>query len=162
ADAHIRSGAIASDYRAAVTRAPRAAITPRIYQGDRALGLVVARGHVVSVPAPSGAPLLRVDARRARRSVVWHDPRLRRRPARRPRGRWLVPLVVDGRPARLEGTIWRVPAPRPWPWLALAAPFVLAAAAARHRPATAARATGGCAALSTAVVAVAFGAAGSA
>jgi hypothetical protein len=57
-----------------------------------------------------------------RRTVIWHDAReLARDQERRA---WAVPLVVDGRRARLEGEIWRVRAPSPWPWLSVGLPFV--------------------------------------
>src|ERR1700761_5038036 len=88
ATAHIRSGVIASDYRAALHRisgAPRSAATARLYASDRALRLDVARGHRVSVLAASGAPVLRIDARSEPRSAIWHDPRLRGLPAGRTR-----------------------------------------------------------------------------
>jgi hypothetical protein len=39
-----------------------------------------------------------------------------------------VPLVVDGRDARVDGAIWRVQAPPLWPWLALGTVFLGASA----------------------------------
>jgi hypothetical protein len=165
ADAHIRSAVIASDYRANLRRisgAPPAVVTARLYASDRALRLDVAARHRVSVLAPSGAALLRLDARRGPRRAIWHDPRLRGLPAGQTRAAWRVPLVVDGTPARLEGELWRVRAPAVWPWLALGVPFALALWLARRRLPAAATAFAACAALATVAVAGAFGAAGSA
>jgi hypothetical protein len=34
-------------------------------------------------------------------------------------GRWSVPLLVDGRRARLSGELFRVDPPASWPWLAI-------------------------------------------
>jgi hypothetical protein len=66
AHAHLRSGIVATDYRATVTRIPPATVVRvRVYPSDRALGLTVEPGNVVSVLSPSGASLLRVDDRRA-------------------------------------------------------------------------------------------------
>lgn len=58
------------------------------------------------------------------RIIVWHDARLRGLPSDVPRGRWSIPLLLDGRRARVGGEIWRVTAPSPWPWLALGAGFL--------------------------------------
>jgi hypothetical protein len=41
------------------------------------------------------------------------------------RARWRIPLVVDGKPTRLEGELSRVLAPAWWPWLVMGVPFVL-------------------------------------
>jgi hypothetical protein len=89
-------------------------------------------------PTAAGMGLLPGPARRAGapvwqhrssgRSVVWHDNRLRGLPAGTDRGRWSVPLVVNGRPSRLAGTLWRVPAPAAWPWFVLGIPFIGATA----------------------------------
>jgi hypothetical protein len=54
-----------------------------------------------------------------KRSVVWHDARVRGLPSGAKHGRWALPLEVDGRHGQAEGEIWHVPAPSPWPWLAL-------------------------------------------
>jgi hypothetical protein len=51
------------------------------------------------------------------RSFLWHDARVRGLPRDVARKRWTLPLVVDGRPASVEGEIWRVDAPAFWPWL---------------------------------------------
>jgi hypothetical protein len=34
-------------------------------------------------------------------------------------GRWTIPLVLDGRPATIQGGLWFVPAPNVWLWLAV-------------------------------------------
>lgn len=65
AHAHVRSGIVATEYRATVAplRAPlRTAISVRIYETDRAVRLAVAPGHTVTVLARSGEPLLRIDS----------------------------------------------------------------------------------------------------
>jgi hypothetical protein len=134
ADAHIRAGVVASDFRTALVRTPRvpaSTLQARVYAADRALRLVVGPGHVVSVLAPSGAALLRIDARRLRsghRTAVWHDPRLRGLPTGSAHRVWAVPLVIDGARTRIEGDIWRVRAPPAWPWLLAGLPFILATA----------------------------------
>jgi hypothetical protein len=60
-----------------------------------------------------------------RRTVVWHDARLRERPTGGQRREWTVPLVLDGRQVRLAGDLWRVDAPAVWPWIVAGLPFVL-------------------------------------
>jgi hypothetical protein len=163
---------VATDYRAAVVgvpHVPTSSLRARVYTSDRALGLVVARGHVVSVLASSGAFVLRIDARRIRsssRTVVWHDERLRGLAAGEARGRWVVPLVVDGTRTRIEGEIWRVRAPPWWPWLVLGLPFIvstalLLAGPRRHLP-FACSAAAGVAVIATLATAVAFAASRSA
>jgi hypothetical protein len=64
ANAHLRSDVVAVDYRATVTpqTGPFAA---RVYETDRALRLVVTRGHSVIVFGYLGEPLLRIDDRGA-------------------------------------------------------------------------------------------------
>jgi hypothetical protein len=64
ANAHLRSDVVAVDYRATVTpqKGPFAA---RVYETDRALRLVVTRGHSVIVLGYLGEPLLRIDDRGA-------------------------------------------------------------------------------------------------
>jgi hypothetical protein len=105
------------------------------YLGEPAIRIGM-EGVAVNAASPTtaGMGLLQGPARRAGapvwqhrssgRSVVWHDNRLRGLPAGVDRGRWSVPLVVNGRPTRLAGTIWRVPAPAAWPWFVLGIPFI--------------------------------------
>jgi hypothetical protein len=109
------------------------------YLGEPAIRIDPA-GVAVNAASPTaaGIGLLQGPAGRAggpvwqhrssERSVVWHDNRLRGLPAGVDRGRWSVPLVVNGRPSRLAGTIWRVPAPAAWPWFVLGIPFIGATA----------------------------------
>lgn len=78
-------------------------------------------GLLKGAPATGGGSgwLLRSSGQ----SFIWHDTRVRGRPRGVERRRWTVPLVVDGRHARVEGEIWRVSAPSPWPWLVSGALF---------------------------------------
>ena len=86
-------------------------------------------------PTVAGAGLLKGLSRRAGagpswhlrssgRTVVWHDARLRGLPHGVERGRWRIPLVVDGRRVVLAGELRRARAPSLWPWLVLCLPFV--------------------------------------
>jgi hypothetical protein len=54
---------------------------------------------------------------RGRDSAVWHDARVQGLPSGVDHGAWSVPMIVDGRRARLEGYLSRFPAPSLWPWL---------------------------------------------
>jgi hypothetical protein len=162
ADAHVRTGVIAVDFRAEVpTLRPRVeGVTARVYASDRALGLTVGRTHAVVVVGYFREPFLRIDGRgvavnahsttaaaagllrnlhdgtgtwRLRstgRTIVWHDTRLTELELApgADKGRWTVPLVVDGTRVRLEGVIRRIPAPPPWPWFGAGAPLAAAAA----------------------------------
>jgi hypothetical protein len=143
ANAHIRTGAVAVDYRVSVfpTGLP---LTAHVYLGDRALRLTVRPGHTVTVLGYAGEPFVRIGPagvavdehsptaealrlagrRSAGRSFVWHDVRVRGLPPGTKRANWTIRLVVDGRRARIAGEIWRVDAPAPWPWVALGIPFV--------------------------------------
>ena len=97
-------------------------------------------GTAVNVASPTAASTgllngtqrrtqaVRWEAKSNRRSVTWHDARLRGLPSGVERGHWAVPLAIDGGRVRLEGEIWRVHAPSLWPWLSLGA--LLAATAA--------------------------------
>jgi hypothetical protein len=52
-------------------------------------------------------------------SVVWHDHRLAPPPSSTvgPDGSFAIPISVDGRPATIAGTFFRVARPALWPWL---------------------------------------------
>jgi hypothetical protein len=145
ASAHVRSGVVAVDYRADVLAAPRG-VTARIYESDLAVRLSAGpaarnvvvlgyRGEPFIRIGPAGAILSKASLTAAgsrvsvhRRSVVWHDARLRGLAPGVERRRWTIPLIVDGRRTRLEGEVWRVEAPPIWPWIALGVPFVVAVA----------------------------------
>lgn len=61
------------------------------------------------------APVWRLKA--GKRSVVWHDARAGRLPPGIRTAAWAVPLVVDGRDARLSGGLTRLPPPSILVWL---------------------------------------------
>jgi hypothetical protein len=73
-------------------------------------------------------------------TYAWHENRLRPRPSipdgsATPRrvAPWSIPLVVDGRRARLTGWEWFATGPSPWPWLAaLLVPLAAVIAGARY------------------------------
>jgi hypothetical protein len=62
ASAHLRSDVVAVDYRATVTT-QKGPFEARVYETDRALRLVVTRGHSVIVLGYLGEPLIRIDGR---------------------------------------------------------------------------------------------------
>jgi hypothetical protein len=133
----------------------RGVIAARIFRSDRASRLTVTPGHAAIVLGYAHEPFVRVTANGAevnataptsggaglltglpphsvgwRRlskgpSVTWHDSRVRALPPGIEQARWQIPLVVDGKPVRLRGVLWRVAKPARWPWLALGLPFVL-------------------------------------
>jgi hypothetical protein len=152
ADAHLRSGRTAVDYRAAVTASPPG-VKARVYPSDLALGLTVSPGHQAVVlgylrepairigaagveanrssPTAAGVGLIKPPPRRtggtphweaisSKRSVIWHDARVRGLPPGITRRHWAVPLVVDGSRATVEGELERASKPSLLPWLALA------------------------------------------
>jgi hypothetical protein len=71
--------------------------------------------------------------RATRPSVIWHDARVRGLPPGKTRGRWRIPLLVDGHRMELTGTIQRVAAPAAWPWLVIGAALAVAVALALRR-----------------------------
>jgi hypothetical protein len=154
AAAHVRTSRVAVDYRATVAPLPpdlASALSARLYRADLAVRLTVHGNHRVVVLGYVGEPFLRLGrgevlvnaasptaagARLTRsgagwhvltqgRSVTWHDARTRGLPHGVDRGTWSLPLVVDGRRARLHGSIQRVPAPSPLGWLVLGAAFAV-------------------------------------
>ncbi len=126
----------------------------RVLDGDRDLQVRADRGVRLVVLGALSEPLLRIDstgvwvnassptatgdrlvssAKRGwvhvndGRTVVWHDHRLAPPPASAagPAGRFSVPLDLNGRPAAISGTFFRVARPASWPW-ALAAVALVA------------------------------------
>jgi hypothetical protein len=61
ASAHLRSGAVAVDYRATVASASTPAYTAQIYQSDHGLSLTVRPGHAVVLLGYLGEPVVRLD-----------------------------------------------------------------------------------------------------
>ena len=123
AGAHLRSGVVAVDYRASVL-SPGSAITARVYQSDRALGVTASPGHTVLVFGYFGEPFVRLGdsgtavnaasvtaagfgllrgsppgtgwrPRSRSRTFVWHDRRRRGLPPGVDRKRWTIPLRID-------------------------------------------------------------------
>jgi hypothetical protein len=117
----------------------------RILDGDRDLQVHAVRGVRLVVLGALREPLLKIDAtgvwvnassptatgdrlvsssRRGwvhvngGRTVTWHDHRLAPPPGggRGPAGRFSVPLDLNGRPASISGTFFRVERPVLWPW----------------------------------------------
>jgi hypothetical protein len=156
ADAHLRSGVVAVDYRASLV-SPNPAVKARVYQSDRALSVTAEPGHTVVILGYLGEPFVRIAGGRVAvnaasltaaglgllegssvgtgwrlssrgETFVWHDRRLRGLPAGVDRKRWAIPLVVDGRSAQLTGVLQRVERPPAWPWIVVGLPFVLVTA----------------------------------
>ena len=141
AAAHLRTGTVAVDYRAQLTRRPVGPVTVGVYQSDLALHLSVQRGHSVTVYGYLGEPFLRIGdgavtvskssptAAAARvsshgMSVVWHD-------VRTSRSRWSVPIAVDGRRTVIQGVSKRFRRPSLVLWIVALAATVVAVAALR-------------------------------
>ena len=130
-----------------------------VLDGDRSLELSVTGDHQVVVRGLLREPVLRIGPNgvwvnaasptaaadrlvskrgsdwvrlSSGRSIAWHDHRLAPPPASRPgrAGTFVVPISVDGRPATIGGTFWRVRSPAAWPWLSGALAFAAAVAAA--------------------------------
>jgi hypothetical protein len=173
------------------------AVAVRVYRTDLALGLTALGGHRVVVLGYLGEPFLRFapgavyvnsDSLTARGSgltasprsgsarwrlyahrprLVWHDARVRGLPKGVDRGRWTIPVRVDGRRTVLAGEIRRVHVPPSWPWLALGAVFLAAtvwilARRSADRLRTAAIALGALAGYATLLISIGFAAAPSA
>jgi len=123
AEAHVRSGTVAVDFRAHVDAAP-AGVGVRIDPSDRALRLIAPRAARVVVLGSQGEPVRRLAPGV---SATFHDARLRPPAPGIERRRWTVPLVVGRRSVALTGSVERVDAPPAWPWLPLVAPLLAAA-----------------------------------
>jgi hypothetical protein len=121
-----------SDRALSVSVAPGHTVVVRGYLGEPFLRLDDA-GLAVNAASPTsfGTGLLPKGAvvagkkiawrlQPGRRSVVWHDTRVQGLPPGVRRGRWSVPILVDGLPDRLQGELVRLPAPTVWPWAATA------------------------------------------
>lgn len=70
------------------------------------------------------APVWRTRA--GRRTVTWHDARAQGLPPGVSSGVWQVPLLIDGRQARLEGELRRFARPAAWLWLIVLAAWLAA------------------------------------
>jgi len=95
AQAHLRSGTVAVDYRATVSAARTAAYTVRIYQSDHGLNLTIRPGHVVAMSGYLGEPVFRLD-----RSGLWVN-------AASPTA-LVVGLVKRDQRVAAAGTHWRL------------------------------------------------------
>jgi hypothetical protein len=143
-----------SDHGLTVTVKPGHAVAMNGYLGepvfrlDRA-GLWVNAASPTAVVVGLVGKKARVTAstphwrlQRGRRSVTWHDARVQGLPSGVDHGAWSVPLIVDGRPARLAGVLRRFPDPSLLLWLGLLACLLAAGASPLllHRRDLAARA----------------------
>jgi len=155
AAAHGRGPTVALDYRLRLAPPP-AGLQVRILDGDRSLEARLASGTHALVRGYLGEPMLRFGAGGVfanassptaqsdrlvaagsgwvrvthGRSFVWHDHRLT---PSGPRGRFAIPVQVDGREGVIAGSFVRVARPPVWPWLAGAAAFAAAVWAATAR-----------------------------
>jgi hypothetical protein len=147
AAAHLRSGTVAVDYGASVSSADAMltvsvyqsdlglhlsvrrghSVLVLGYLGEQFLRIDTA-GVAVNAVSPTAAASGLLHAgeattgaptwlARGRNSVVWHDARVRRLPPGARRGRWSIPIVVDGRREAITGEVWRVAPPTLWAWL---------------------------------------------
>jgi hypothetical protein len=118
-----------SDRALSLTVKPGHAVELRGYVGEPVFRIDTA-GLSVNRASPTAAALRLIDRSEevnastprwrltpGRHSVVWHDARAQGLPPGTQQGRWHIPLVVDGRPGRLQGDLRRYPAPPLWPWL---------------------------------------------
>jgi hypothetical protein len=158
--AHSRAPTVAIDYRFTLAPLPKG-VQGRILDGDRALRVSVASGVRLVVlgylhepelrfgPAGvwvnAGSPTAAADRLvnpgksgwtrvSSSPSFAWHEHRLTPAGAA---GRFVIPVLENGRPAAIAGTFVRVPRPRLWLWLgggvALFAAVALAASDRRLR-----------------------------
>jgi len=76
-----------------------------------------------ATPALDGAAPPRWQSLTSSHTYAWHDHRLALVPGSMATigrvGTWAVPVLVDGRPLRVEGGLWHDPGPLLWPWLVL-------------------------------------------
>ena len=91
---------------------------------------LVSGGAIAAVG--SGAPA-RWKVLTKRHRLTWHDHRLGPRSGLRPGegrvGEWAIPIVADGKPAAIQGGLWRATKPTVLPWLAIWLATVAAAGA---------------------------------
>ena len=122
-----------SDRALGVTVKPGHTVVLLGYLGEPAFRLD-ATGLWVNASSPTAAVLRLVKrskrslpltprwlVQRGRHSVIWPDARAQGLPSGVSRGRWTVPLIVDGRPSRLDGELRRFPAPSLSLWLGILA-----------------------------------------
>ena len=163
--AHGRTATVALDYRLVLDPASLAlpGVHVRVLDGDRDVQLRVARGVRVVVRGILDEPFLRIgpDGVWANEesatatvdrivpsgkkwvriasggSIAWHENRLAPPHATHvgQAGRFRIPVDINGRPAVIAGTFYRVARPAFWPWLVAAVALLAGVAAAvRHRP----------------------------
>src|SRR5262249_28592997 len=143
---------------------PGVAVLVRGYVGEPFLRF--ARGTVQADGASPTAEGLRLTSGKGwhvvawGRSFTWRDARMAEPPsgaADQPSlARWSVPIVVDGRPALLNGELRRVDNPLLWPWVILAAVLLGGLAVAGRRRTDAAPALALAAGIATTVALLGF------
>jgi hypothetical protein len=122
AGAHLRSGAVATDYRASIAKLASTALVVRIYKTDRAVAITVRPGHQVTVIGYLGEPFIRVSddgvfvdrhsPTAAADGLVSHAARSRTPEWRIvSRGRSVVwhTAGLRGLPSGIERASWKVP-----------------------------------------------------
>ena len=191
AAAHLRSGTVAVDYGASVSSPQAVlavgvyqsdlALHLSVRRGHKVMVLgylgepflrIDTAGLAVNAASPTAAAsgLLHPGERttgkaawllRGGNSVVWHDARVQQLAPEAHRGRWSVPVLVDGRREAITGEVWRVPSPALLPWLLIVVTLLalavgLALRAAPLRLQTLCVACGLCSAASAIVAAAGF------
>ena len=134
----IRAGVIDGDRKLELSVLPSREVVVRGY-GEEPFLRFSALGVQVNVDSPtaianrlvsggaiaavgSGAPA-RWKVLTKRHRLTWHDHRLGPRSGLRPGdgrvGEWAIPIVADGKPAAIQGGLWRATKPTVLPWLAI-------------------------------------------
>ncbi len=131
AAAHGRSPTVALDFRLQLDAASESipGVHVHVLDGDRSLELSVTGDHQVVVRGLLREPVLRIGPNGVWVNAASPTAAADRLVSKRGAG-WVRLSGVDGRPATIGGTFWRVRSPAAWPWLSGALAFAAAVAAA--------------------------------